>query len=98
MQAPVFLLEIQHFKYLKSVFLKIYNCVSKMAFLKSSHIYILGVHESFIVNVSIFAIHKALTVCRLISYVWCNDIVINMVYTAQLAYSYSVDFYVAHHC
>ena len=39
MQAPVFLLEIQHLKQLKSVFLKIYNCAWKPAFLKiQSHI------------------------------------------------------------
>ena len=40
MQASVFLFEIQHLKQLKSVFLKIYNCVLKVAFLKSSHIYV----------------------------------------------------------
>ena len=39
MQASVFLLKIQHFKYLKSVFLNIYNCAWKVAFLKSSHKY-----------------------------------------------------------
>ena len=43
MQAPVFLLEIQHLKQLKSVFLKIYNCAWKPAFLKSSHIFVTAV-------------------------------------------------------
>ena len=32
MQAPVFLLEIQHLKQLKSVFLKIFNCAWKRLF------------------------------------------------------------------
>ena len=41
MQVPVFLLEIQHVKQLKSVFLKIYNCAWKVAVLKSGHIYLL---------------------------------------------------------
>ena len=35
MQASVFLPKIQHFKYLKSVFLNIYNCALNVAFLKS---------------------------------------------------------------
>ena len=47
MQAPVFLLEIQHVKWLKSVFLKIYNCAWKVAFLKSSHIYASSIWKGF---------------------------------------------------
>ena len=39
MQASVFLPQLQYFKYLKPIFLNLYNCTSKLGFLTSSHIF-----------------------------------------------------------
>ena len=44
MQVSVSPPKLQYFKWLKSVFLTIYNCVWKPGFLKRSHIYSINVY------------------------------------------------------